>query len=665
MPEIDGEPRIAHQYTMRLSLSVLDHLGLNLYSNIPAVLSEVVANAWDADAHRVEIAIDSTRGTISVTDDGIGMNTEDLNDRFLYVGYKRRESASPTTAAGRAVMGRKGIGKLSLFAIADVVRVESVKDGERAGLVLETEEIRRQMSSGDGEYHPAPIAPDEIDLDVGTQITLTALRLKPTAGTRQALRRRLARRFSIIGPEAGFVVSVDGAEIGVADRDYYAKIEYLWSLGDVGDLYEKHCANTKKANRLSGEVQPERGWNLTGWVGTVDEQKSIDEETNVIPVLARGKLIHEDLLASVKPAGLFSKYLMGELHADFVDADDMPDIATSDRQNLKEDDPRFETLTRYLERVLREVGNSWRDWRRDDALDKARKNPVVEEWYGSLGNDQRQYAKQLFGKIGNIALDRESDRVELYKHGILAFEKLRLRDLLGEIDRLDGDAAQLEMIANAFSSIDDIEAAQYGEIARGRVSVIASFVGLVDADAKERLIQQHLFDHLWLLDTSWERASTNERIEQTVKKEFDQIDAQLTDDERAGRIDIRYRTAAGKHIIIELKRYSVAVTTGDLVNQIGKYRSALQKCLQAQFPSEPTEIECIAVLGQMPDDLAPEEVTRTLAGSNTRVVTYDSLIASAERSYRDYLEKHKEVSRLAELIERLEASVGDDANSAD
>jgi hypothetical protein len=30
-------------YTMRLSLSVLDHLGLNLYSNIPAVLSDVVA----------------------------------------------------------------------------------------------------------------------------------------------------------------------------------------------------------------------------------------------------------------------------------------------------------------------------------------------------------------------------------------------------------------------------------------------------------------------------------------------------------------------------------------------------------------------------------------------------------------------------------------------
>ena len=125
-------------YTMRLSLSVLDHLGLNLYSNIPAVLSEVVANAWDADAEHVEIVIDAAAGgVISVTDDGIGMTVDDLNDRFLYVGYKRRETGSPTTAKGRPVMGRKGIGKLSLFAIADVVRVESSKDGARAGLVLE------------------------------------------------------------------------------------------------------------------------------------------------------------------------------------------------------------------------------------------------------------------------------------------------------------------------------------------------------------------------------------------------------------------------------------------------------------------------------------------------------------------------------------------------
>jgi len=58
---------------MRLSLSVLDHLGLNLYSNIPAVISEVVANSWDADATTVTMDIDRDSGRITVSDDGIGI----------------------------------------------------------------------------------------------------------------------------------------------------------------------------------------------------------------------------------------------------------------------------------------------------------------------------------------------------------------------------------------------------------------------------------------------------------------------------------------------------------------------------------------------------------------------------------------------------------------
>lgn len=36
-----------NKFIMSLSLNVLNHLGINLYSNIPAVLSEIVANSWE------------------------------------------------------------------------------------------------------------------------------------------------------------------------------------------------------------------------------------------------------------------------------------------------------------------------------------------------------------------------------------------------------------------------------------------------------------------------------------------------------------------------------------------------------------------------------------------------------------------------------------------
>jgi hypothetical protein len=105
---------------------------------------------------------------------------------------------------------------------------------------------------------------------------------------------------------------------------------------------------TTAPNTISDVVDVAEGWKITGWVGAVDEQKNIDEETNVVPVLAWGKLIHEDLLSAVKPAGVFAKYLMGELQADFVDQDGLDDIATSDRQSLKETDQRYEALRRPL-----------------------------------------------------------------------------------------------------------------------------------------------------------------------------------------------------------------------------------------------------------------------------------------------------------------------------
>ena len=75
---------------MTISLNVLNHLGINLYSNVPAVLSEVVANAWDADAHEVTIDIDKEQDQIIIKDDGIGMTEEDINRRYLNVGYRRR-----------------------------------------------------------------------------------------------------------------------------------------------------------------------------------------------------------------------------------------------------------------------------------------------------------------------------------------------------------------------------------------------------------------------------------------------------------------------------------------------------------------------------------------------------------------------------------------------
>jgi hypothetical protein len=394
---------------------------------------------------------------------------------------------------------------------------------------------------------------------------------------------------------------------------------------------------------------------VTGWVGTVDEHRAIDETNNVVVLQAWGKLIQEDLLEQVRAGGLYTKYLLGELRADFLDEDAAPDITTSDRQRLKEDDPRYQSVREWFRTtVLREVENHWRDWRSEAALAKAvGENEALREWYDILGADNKRAAKDLFGKIGTVLRERQDERRELYKYTVLAFEKLRFREELHRIEALPDDA-DASVFAAVFSGIDELEAAEYHQIAKGRLEVIEAFRKIVPAE-RERVIQTHLFEHLWLLHPSWERASTDMRIEEAVTTEFERVTASLSDDERAGRIDIRYRTAAGKHIIIELKKYDVTVNVFDLAKQMNKYRSALLKCLRERFPDETRQIEVIAVLGRPPSvgEMNEDERDKALQAVNGRFITYDTLIQEALESYRDYLEANTRLSRISGILERI------------
>src|SRR6266705_4212690 len=91
---------------------LLDSLGLALYHEIPRALFELVANAWDADSPVVDIEVPRTwtpSAILTVRDEGEGMNRDDVEDKFLYLGYNRREDR-PLTKNGRLPMGNKGIG---------------------------------------------------------------------------------------------------------------------------------------------------------------------------------------------------------------------------------------------------------------------------------------------------------------------------------------------------------------------------------------------------------------------------------------------------------------------------------------------------------------------------------------------------------------------------
>ncbi|WP_203230045.1 ATP-binding protein [Azotobacter chroococcum] len=418
-------------FEMTVDLNVLKHLGINLYSNIAAVLTEAVANAWDADASSVQIRVAPNNEWIEIEDDGIGMSVDDLNGKYLRVGYRRRDEDTEhgcKTAKGRPVMGRKGLGKLSLFSIANVIEVQSAKDGDAHGFRMSVPGIQQAVQEKRA-YHPER-------LERGT---LTA-----TRGT-------------------------------------------------------KSCCATSS---VSGSA------------------KALPRCASVLPGVSRslGKLMASRSRSTASPS-----------------------------------------------------------------------RPLIEATCPRSSS---------FGR----------SRVTSRK--------------------------------------------PHRDIVKSRLEAITEFQSLVDEDAKEKVLQKYLFDHLWLLDPGWERATDSPIMESRLIKEGIFTD-DMTKKEELGRVDIAYRTNAGKHIIVELKKAGRKMRLLELQEQGQTYVDKLRKIL-AQMGRTSPDIEVVFVLGKTVDEETsnPERLKSSMAAISlgSRIRHYDELIQGAQEAYSAYIEKTKKLDKLEDIV---------------
>lgn len=213
-------------YTMTISRLTVDKLGVRLYDKVSAVLAELVANGYDADATEVRVRApmgkylavndgDEVRDqdySVEVCDDGLGMTPEEVNEFYLRVGAERRKDdrrGDTSKKYSRKVMGRKGVGKLAPFGICHRIEVLSSGgewvDGEdehgdrakgyrTAHLFLDRDKI---LQDTDYDYEP-DVGPLDgvVRANTGTtlRLTLFARRKVPDIET---LDRQMAQRFGL------------------------------------------------------------------------------------------------------------------------------------------------------------------------------------------------------------------------------------------------------------------------------------------------------------------------------------------------------------------------------------------------------------------------------------------------------------------------------------
>src|ERR1017187_10542450 len=142
---------MSEKYKMTISRLTVDKLGVKLYDRVSAVIAELIANSYDADATEViitapmdEMLARKQQGTlidqgfsIEVSDNGSGMlvdeKVNEVNDFYLKVGAERRSDprrGDVSKKYGRRVMGRKGVGKLAPFGVCQTIEVIS-SSGEK------------------------------------------------------------------------------------------------------------------------------------------------------------------------------------------------------------------------------------------------------------------------------------------------------------------------------------------------------------------------------------------------------------------------------------------------------------------------------------------------------------------------------------------------------
>ncbi len=369
------------EYKINIDPRILELLGPSLYTNIYYVLAELIANAYDADASNVYVI--QRKDRIIVEDDGTGMSYKDGDIlKYLDVAVETRTTKqdSYTSVKKRRKIGRKGVGKLAALSVSQDVLVMTIKDGEKSGFVLSRHVEKSHLLEG--------IDDDDIGFEFVTEKGTSIVMTNPQYGmhkTVAAIKNNLLKIFPLVDSDFRVHVVTDEEEYVIEsfDKEIIQGLASLIILGDefrhLSEYFDPGIENIPKEimNKLlkveapigrsvtmknKAGKQGEYDLEIKGWIGayrtTRDRKKYTgDFPDNFISLIANSKLGEYNILPNVGKNKLVEVYVVGQLHVDLLEETELPDIALSNRQGYKTDDPRYtqvvgEVRDKLLPRII-------------------------------------------------------------------------------------------------------------------------------------------------------------------------------------------------------------------------------------------------------------------------------------------------------------------------
>lgn len=461
------------EYLLNVDPRILELLGPNLYTNIYYVLAELIANAYDADAKNVYIV--SNKDDIRVEDDGHGMSYEkgEIANYLNVAGVSRtKEEESLSKSKRRRKMGRKGVGKLAALSVSEHVNILTVADGEKSGFVLSR---RPDVGNKLRAIEEQNIIFEYVQ-DHGSAIVMRnpQYRLHKTLA---AVKRNLLKIFPLINSDFRIHL-IRGSEHEIVedfDKSIMTELSTLITLGGkfaplcelVTDLYPEKRSEfvvAKDAKSIPVTMEDNQGvtheytLEIIGWIGTYKTTRGrkaemTDFPDNFISLFANGKMGEFNILPVVGQNKLNEVYVVGQLHVDLFELSELPDMALSNRQGYKSDDPRYIAVRDYI--------------RSDLLADILRRR----ESFSDIGAQKKKLQKEQELRQGE----------ERLKIGINAFRKKASEEAAGSLLELAPELTR-EAIENVVSQAISDNSPDLG------------LKAIVDSQKKKILISQTLPD---------------------------------------------------------------------------------------------------------------------------------------------------------------------------
>lgn len=526
-------------YKLNFDKNTIDHLGIKLYSSFPPVIVEMISNSYDADAENVNIEIDYQNKEVTIIDDGNGMSYEELNRNYLLIGRNRRvsEGTDLSPVKCRPVTGKKGLGKLAVFGIANIIDVVSIKDGYKNGFSINYTDLKKGV---EGEYRPHTLYIDEkVKAKNGTVIKIKEIKQKNIMLIEDLL-VSISRRFSFFDDD--FKVKITDVKskksCNLSKGLFFDSIdkEFSWSFPED---FEISMANAEEFKRLK-----EQG--VSGKMFT--KKTPLFKRDAGFLLYVRNKLASENMFFNDRANDTFNSYVTGYFNIDFIDKSVEDDFISTARQSiLWEDNEEIEQLRNDLDKLVMKVSNQWRIKRKE----KKEELLVLEDnFFDGLSPVERS----SIIKVKDVLLKNsaEIDDIDYIKRVLDSMTTLyKFESFQSYIQDIGDDKLTFEKVDKITKDWEFIESKELAKVATGRIQAIEQFEKFVNENASEtKVIQPFLEKFPWILDpriTTFEREKTYSSI---LKEKFpdDTLDVSNR------RIDFLCNLVNGELIIIELKR---------------------------------------------------------------------------------------------------------------